>query len=65
MHTTVPVVDARLPERIPVVGVETREPERGYGFDANVTAWQPFSAMRRTSAAVSLGIPHHRQRSAG
>ena len=23
------------------------------GFSENVTAWQPFSAMRRTSAAIS------------
>ena len=44
------------------------------GFSENVTAWQPFAAMRRTSAAISSGsqiggiisgmkrpgyVPHH------
>ena len=32
------------------------------GFSENVTAWQPFSATRRTSSAISFGIPDRRDR---
>ena len=34
----------------------------GSGFSGNVTAWQPFFATRRISAAQRLGVPDHRDR---
>ena len=55
------VVLAGLPERVPVVAVEARA-ARASGFSENVTAWQPFAATRRTSAAMSSRVPDRRDR---
>src|SRR5262245_9300902 len=56
MHTTVFVSShaARNGSQKPSLSCTEGKPRNG-GISENVTAWQPFAALRRTSAAASCG----------
>ena len=61
-HTTVPVVAARRPERVPVVGVEARAARASAGFSENVTAWQPFVGDPVDLGGHQRRVPDRRER---
>ncbi len=58
--STVPVSHERLPQRVPVRRRGSSGSPSVAGFSVKVSEWQPIAATRRTSSAVELRVPQHR-----